>query len=54
VARGVGCHGKRDDDPADFAGALEKARASGMPAVIEVRTDASIVAPPSYGPAVSP
>jgi acetolactate synthase-1/2/3 large subunit len=51
VARGFGCHGERVDDPADFAGALEKARASGLPAVIDVRTDKRVVAPPSYGPA---
>ncbi|MBO0822484.1 MAG: thiamine pyrophosphate-binding protein, partial [Actinobacteria bacterium] len=51
VARGFGCHGERVDNPADFAGALEKARASGLPAVIDVRTDMRVVAPPSYGPA---
>ncbi len=50
VARGFGCHGERVDDPADFAAALEKARASGLPAVIDVRTDPLVVAPPSYGP----
>ena len=50
VARGFGCHGERVDDPGDFAGALEKARASGLPAVIDVRTDLHVVAPPSYGP----
>jgi acetolactate synthase I/II/III large subunit len=51
VARGFGCHAERVDDPADFAGALEKARASGLPAVVDVRTDPLVVAPPSYGPA---
>jgi len=51
VARGFGCHGERVDDPADFAAALGKARASGLPAVIDVRTDMRVVAPPSYGPA---
>lgn len=51
VARGFGCHAERVDDPADFAGALEKARAAGLPAVIDVRTDPGVVAPPSYGPA---
>ena len=50
VARGCGCHAERVDDPADFAGALEKARASGLPSVIDVRTDPLVVAPPSYGP----
>lgn len=52
VARGFGCHGERVDDPADFAPALEKARASGLPAVIDVRTDPAVVAPASYKPAV--
>ena len=51
VARGFGCHAERVDDPADFAGALEKARASGLPAVIDVRTDPAVIAPPSYSPA---
>ena len=51
VARGFGCYAVRVDDPADFAGALEKARGSGLPAVIDVRTDPAVVAPPSYGPA---
>jgi acetolactate synthase I/II/III large subunit len=51
VARGFGCHAERVDDPADFAGALEKARASGLPAVIDVRTDPAVIAPPSYAPA---
>ena len=51
VARGFGCHGERVDDPADFAPALEKARASGLPAVIDVRTDPSVVAPLAYRPA---
>jgi acetolactate synthase I/II/III large subunit len=50
VARGFGCHAERVDDPADFAGALDKARASGLPAVIDVRTDPAVIAPPSYGP----
>jgi acetolactate synthase I/II/III large subunit len=51
VARGFGCHAERVDDPADFAGALDKARACGLPAVIDVRTDPLVVAPASYGPA---
>jgi acetolactate synthase I/II/III large subunit len=50
VARGFGCHAERVDDPADFAGALDKARAAGLPAVIDVRTDPAVVAPPSYSP----
>jgi acetolactate synthase-1/2/3 large subunit len=52
IARGFGCHGARIDDPADFAAALDKARASGLPAVLDVRTDSAIAAPQSYGPAL--
>jgi acetolactate synthase-1/2/3 large subunit len=52
IARGFGCHGARVDDPADFAAALDKARASGLPAVIDVRTDIAVAAPPSFGPAL--
>jgi acetolactate synthase I/II/III large subunit len=50
IARGFGCHAARVDHPADYAAALDKARASGLPAVIDVRTDAAIAAPPSFGP----
>jgi len=52
IARGFGCHGARVDEPADFAAALDKARASGLPAVIDVRTDIAIAAPQSLGPAL--
>jgi len=50
IARGFGCHGARVDDPADFAAALDKARASGLPAVLDVRTDSAIASPQSFGP----
>jgi acetolactate synthase I/II/III large subunit len=52
IARGFGCHGARVDDPAGFAAALDKARASGLPAVIDVRTDRAAMSPPSFGPAL--
>ena len=52
IARGFGCHGARVDDPADFAAAWEKARASELPAVIDVRTDIAVAAPQSFGPAL--
>ena len=52
IARGFGCHGARVDDPGDFAAALDKARASGLPAVIDVRTDIAVAAPQSFGPAL--
>lgn len=52
IARGFGCHAARVDDPDDFAGALDKARASGLPAVLDVRTDSAIAAPQSFGPAL--
>ena len=50
IAKGFGCHAARVDDPGDFAGALDKARASGLPAVIDVRTDPAVTSPPSFGP----
>jgi len=50
IARGFGCHGTRVDDPADLAAALDKARSSELPAVIDARTDISVVAPQSFGP----
>lgn len=53
VARGFGCHGERVADPADFPAALDKARASGLPAVIDVRTDPSVLAPAAYRPVAS-
>jgi acetolactate synthase I/II/III large subunit len=52
IARGFGAHAARVDDPDDFAGALDKARASGLPAVIDVRTDSAIASPQSFGPAL--
>jgi len=52
IARGFGCHGARVDDPADFSAALDKARASGLPAVLDVRTDSAIASPQSFGPAL--
>jgi len=52
IARGFGCHGARVDDPADFAAAWDKARASGLPAVLDVRTDIAVAAPQSFGPAL--
>jgi acetolactate synthase I/II/III large subunit len=50
IAKAFGCHGSRVDDPADFAAALDKARSSELPALIDVRTDISAAAPPSLGP----
>lgn len=50
IARGFGCHGARVDDPRDLVTALDKARGSGLPAVIDARTDISAVAPGSFGP----
>jgi acetolactate synthase-1/2/3 large subunit len=52
IAKGFGCHAARVDDPDDFGAALDKARASGLPAVIDVRTDSAIASPQSFGPAL--
>jgi acetolactate synthase-1/2/3 large subunit len=50
VARGFGCHGEKVTDPDSFAAALDRARARGGPALLDVRTNPKIVAPPSYLP----
>jgi acetolactate synthase-1/2/3 large subunit len=52
IARGFGCHAARVDDPADFSAALDQARASGLPAVLDVRTDRAVMSPQSFGPAL--
>ena len=38
IARGFGCHGETVDDATQIAPAIERARASGLPAVIDCRT----------------
>jgi acetolactate synthase-1/2/3 large subunit len=38
VARGLGCHAERVEDPAELGGALERAFAAGGPAVVEAMT----------------
>jgi acetolactate synthase-1/2/3 large subunit len=38
IARGFGCHGETVDAPSDAAGAIDRALASGLPAVIDCRT----------------
>ena len=50
VAEGFGCFGARVDDPADFQAAFEAARASGKPAVLDVRTAVDALAPGSWTP----
>ena len=42
VVRGLGCHGEYVEDPRDFKGAMERAKASGKPAVINVRIDPKV------------
>ncbi|MQA17034.1 MAG: hypothetical protein GEV09_23750 [Pseudonocardiaceae bacterium] len=39
VAKTLGCHGEYVENPADIHGALQRATASGKPAVVNVRTD---------------
>ena len=39
VARGFGCYGRRVEKAADIAPAFREARASGLPAVLDVRVD---------------
>lgn len=50
IARGFGCHGARVEDPTDLRKALDEARDTGLPAVLDVRTDVDVVAPVSFGP----
>lgn len=47
LARAMGCYGERVDDPADLRPALERAVASGLPAVLDVLIDqeAGLAAP---------
>ena len=45
LARAYGAHGERVEDAADFPAALERARAAGRPALIELVTDAEALTP---------
>ena len=45
LARAYGGHGETVDKTADFAPAFERARASGMPAIIEVKLDPEAITP---------
>ncbi len=44
MAEALGCHGEYVEDPAGIKPALERAFASGLPAVVNVRTDGKAVA----------
>lgn len=46
LARALGCHGEYVDSMADLAPAVERSRASGLPAVIHVRVDPDLNANP--------
>ncbi|MCB9402855.1 MAG: thiamine pyrophosphate-binding protein [Microthrixaceae bacterium] len=46
LARALGCHGEYVDTMADLALAVERARASGLPAVIHVKVDPALNANP--------
>jgi acetolactate synthase-1/2/3 large subunit len=45
LARAYGGHGERVEETADFAPAFERARASGRPAIIEIRLDPEAITP---------
>ncbi|CAG0966606.1 acetolactate synthase I/II/III large subunit [Myxococcaceae bacterium] len=45
AAAGFGCHAEHVEEPAEIAGALERAFASGKPACVNVMTDPSVIAP---------
>jgi acetolactate synthase-1/2/3 large subunit len=42
VARGLGCHAERVEDPAELGAAIERAFASGGPALVEAMTDSDL------------
>ncbi|RVB71378.1 thiamine pyrophosphate-binding protein, partial [Mesorhizobium sp. M7A.F.Ca.CA.004.06.1.1] len=45
LARAYGGHGETVDKTADFAPAFERARASGKPAIVEIRLDPEAITP---------
>ena len=51
IAREMGCQGFRVEHPAEIAGALRQALASGRPAVVDVVTDLTCEAPEPWVPA---
>ena len=50
VAESMGCLGIRVERPGDIGSAIERALASGRPAVVDVATDMNAVAPPPWSP----
>ena len=51
VAESMGCFGIQVNRPSEFPGALDRAFASGKPAVIDVKTDIEGIAPRPWAPA---
>ncbi|WP_245263742.1 thiamine pyrophosphate-dependent enzyme, partial [Mesorhizobium sp. L2C089B000] len=45
LARAYGGHGETVENTADFAPAFERARASGKPAIVEIRLDPEAITP---------
>lgn len=50
VAESMGCFGTQVNRPSEFPGALDRAFASGKPAVIDVKTHIEGIAPPPWAP----
>jgi len=50
VAQSMGCFGIRVDRPGDIQSAIEQALASNRPAIIDVKTDVEVSAPPPWSP----
>ena len=50
VAETMGCFGVTVRQPGELAGALERALASGLPAVVDVKTHIEGIAPPPWTP----
>jgi len=50
VAQAMGCFGERVERPEQVRPALERALASGLPAVVDIVSDMRVLAPPAWAP----
>ncbi|MGB9729947.1 MAG: thiamine pyrophosphate-binding protein [Thermoprotei archaeon] len=45
IAKAIGCYGERVEDPKEIKNALERAKASELPAVIDIKIDREVIPP---------
>jgi Thiamine pyrophosphate-requiring enzymes [acetolactate synthase, pyruvate dehydrogenase (cytochrome), glyoxylate carboligase, phosphonopyruvate decarboxylase] len=45
IAKAMGCYGERIEDPKEIRGALERAKLSGFPAVLDIKIDREVIPP---------